>query len=201
MPYEIIHFREAEKIIKSKKMKKEVDTMLKYVDESLYERWYRGTLLKSCLEEMGWRDDDQLNILEGRRYSYKGFFKRIAVEANLTNYEWILDGLFRLQIGFDKGRFDLGLLLLNQFRSEKSPLGNNIELVKQEVESLYPTISMPVSIVLFDLGNPQCLDPEPNRRQAQNAVNGALMTVVPNEPNDSSAQEEIETPQPLKEVA
>ena len=39
-------------------------------------------------------------------------------------------------------------------RSEKSSLGTSRELAEAEVEMLYPTISMPVSIALFDLGPP-----------------------------------------------
>ncbi len=117
------------------------------------------------------------------------------------------NSLFRLQIGFDKGRFDMGILLLNQFRSEKSPLGNNIKLVKQEVEALFPTISMPVSIVLFDLSKPQCLDPDPVSPSAKSAVNGGFPSVV-SKGNESTiptiveiAPDETKTPKTLKEVA
>jgi hypothetical protein len=39
-------------------------------------------------------------------------------------------------------------------RSEKSSLGTSRDLAITEVEMLYPTISMPVSIALFDLGLP-----------------------------------------------
>ena len=33
-------------------------------------------------------------------------------------------------------------------------------MVKEEIEMLYPTISMPVTIALFDLGVPMTLDTE-----------------------------------------
>jgi len=160
MPYEILHFRDSDKILKNKKMTKEVKETLDYLQDGLYQRFYKGSLLKSCLEEMGWREEEPLAILEGRRYAYKGLRKRIAIEANLINYEGIQDGLFRLQVGFDQGRIDVGLLFLNSRRSSKSPLGTSLELAKKEVEYLYPTISMPVAIVLFDLGVPQCLNPD-----------------------------------------
>ena len=169
MPYEILHFRDSDKILKSKKMTKEVKETLDYLHDGLYERFYKGSLLKSCLEEMGWRDEEPLAILEGRRYAYKGLRKRIAIEANLINYEGILDGLFRLQVGFDQGRIDVGLLFLNSRRSAKSPLGSSLELAKKEVENLYPTISMPVAIVLFDLGIPQCLDPDESAKEKEEA--------------------------------
>jgi hypothetical protein len=49
---------------------------------------------------------------------------------------------------------DMGIVLVNAQRAEKSPLGNTKELVEKEIEMLYPTISLPVSIALFDLGKP-----------------------------------------------
>jgi len=47
--------------------------------------------------------------------------------------------------------FDMGLLLLDGRRSDKSPLGDSAKLVKDELFLLYPTISLPVMVVLFDL--------------------------------------------------
>ncbi len=44
--------------------------------------------------------------------------------------------------------------MLTSLRSEKSSLGTSRDLAEAEVEMLYPTISMPVSICLFDLGQP-----------------------------------------------
>ncbi len=44
--------------------------------------------------------------------------------------------------------------MLTAARSEKSSYGTSRELAEAEVELLYPTISMPVSIALFDLGAP-----------------------------------------------
>jgi len=44
--------------------------------------------------------------------------------------------------------------MLTAARSEKSSYGTSKELAEAEVEMLYPTISMPVSIALFDLGPP-----------------------------------------------
>jgi hypothetical protein len=44
--------------------------------------------------------------------------------------------------------------MLTSMRSEKSSLGTSRDLAIAEVEQLYPTISMPVSIALFDLGHP-----------------------------------------------
>jgi len=59
-----------------------------------------------------------------------------------------------------KGKIDCGILMLTAARSEKSSLGTSRDLAVAEVEQLYPTISMPVSIALFDLGVPVISDGE-----------------------------------------
>jgi hypothetical protein len=48
--------------------------------------------------------------------------------------------------------------MLTNRRSEKSHLGSSTDLAKAEVEMLYPTISLPVSIAFLDLGQPMVLD-------------------------------------------
>ncbi len=154
MPFEIVHFRESEKILKEKRLVKDVKATLEYIDDVLYGTIHRRELLRQSLEEMGWRENGSLNFLDGRRYQYKGFKKGVALEGNFSAYEFILEGLFRLQIGFDKGLVETGILMLTSLRSEKSSLGTSRELAEAEVEMLYPTISMPVSIALFDLGPP-----------------------------------------------
>ena len=102
---------------------------------------------------MDWRKEP-LNILDGRRYFYKGLRNGIALDGSLNTYEFILEGLLRLQVGFDKKRIDAGILMLNGQRSEKTPYGSTKELVETEIQLLQPTINLPVAIVLFDLGKP-----------------------------------------------
>ncbi len=156
MPFEVIHFRGSEEIIKDKNLEKDVRMTLEYVNDALYGSIYRRELLRQALEEMDWRDNgnDELKILLNRRYQYKGYKKGVALEGNFSAYEYILEGLFRLQVGFDKGFIETGILMLTSSRSEKSSLGTSRDLAKTEVDMLYPTISMPVSIALFDLGPP-----------------------------------------------
>jgi hypothetical protein len=156
MPFEILHFRDSDKIIKEKRMEKDIKVTLEYIDDALYGSIYRGELLRQALDEMDWREngDGELKILDGRRYMYKGVKRGVAIEGNFSVYEYILEGLFRLQVGFDKGRIETGILMLTSMRSEKSSLGTSQDLAIAEVEQLYPTISMPVSIALFDLGPP-----------------------------------------------
>ena len=154
---EVIYFRESDKIIKQKDLEADVNITLGYVEATLYGTLYKRELTIQALKECDWREED-LSILDGRRYQYKGIRKGVAIEGNFASYEYILEGLFRLQIGFDKGRIETGILMLTSERSEKSRLGTSIELAKLEVEQLYPTISMPVTIALFDLGSPDLPD-------------------------------------------
>ena len=182
MPFEIIHFRNAEEILQGKGLSDHVRDTMECIHEDLYERFYRGNMLRQTLDFMGWRDNGGVRLLPDRRYSYKGWRNRVAIEANLQNYEWLLEGLFRLQIGFDKGDIDTGILLLNGYRSKKSPLSENVIQVSREVEALYPTISMPVTVVLFDLGTPKCIDPD---NPTSPAVNGGS-----NQSNDNSKDKE-----------
>ena len=154
MPFEMIHFRDSDKIIRKKKLDRDVKATLEYVYDALQGSLYRGELLRQALDEMGWRENGSLNILDGRRYQYKGFKKNVAIEGNFSSFEYLLTGLARLQVGFDKKLIDTGILMLTATRSEKSSLGTSRDLAIAEVEQLYPTFSMPVSIALFDLGVP-----------------------------------------------
>ena len=155
MPFEIFHVRDSEKIIKEKGLQKDLQVTLENIDISLRGSLYRRELLRLALEEMGWqegRENGALNILDGRRYQYKGFKKGVAIEGNFSVYEYILEGLFRLQVGFDRGKIESGVLMLTALRSEKSSYGSSRDLAEAEVAMLYPSISLPLSVALFDLG-------------------------------------------------
>ena len=154
MSYEILHFRNANQIIKEKKMAKEVKGVMDYLNDCLYGTQHKSELLRQALKEMDWRQNGDLNILDGRRYFYKGFKNRVAIDGSFSSYEYVQDALLRLQVGFDKKKIEMGIVLLTAQRSEKSPLGSTKELVEQEIQDLYPTISMPVIVALFDLGKP-----------------------------------------------
>jgi hypothetical protein len=98
--------------------------------------------------------------LDGRRYRFKGFKKGIAIEGSFSAYEFILEGLVRLQIGYEKKKIDSGILLLTSLRSEKSPYKSTRLMLEEDIQNLHPTISLPVSVALFDLGRPMI--PEEN---------------------------------------
>jgi hypothetical protein len=154
MSYELLHFRGAEEIIKSKNLAIDLQFTLEYIDDALFGTLHKRELLKMVLQEMDWINKDYLSILDGRRYTYKGYKRQIAMESCLSIYEYLQTALLRLQIGFDKKMIDMGVVLVNSQRAEKSPLGNTRELIDKEIEMLYPTISLPVTIALFDLGKP-----------------------------------------------
>lgn len=153
MSFELLHFRESDKILKKKKMLDDVVKTLEYLDTVLFESPSKGELLKDALKDMGWREDGTLNILEGRRYQLKGFKNKVALEGYIGSFE-NLEGIFRLQVAFDKQKIDTGILLMNSLRSFDSPFGSSRDLVEWEIEQLEPTIFMPVSVALFDLGKP-----------------------------------------------
>lgn len=150
---------------------------MQYLDDVLYQSLYRRELLRDGLAEMGWRDNGSFNFLEGRRYQFKGFKNGIGLEANFNFYEYLLEGLFRLQVGFDKGLIEAGILLLTAKRSEKSPYGSSAKMVVEDVELLYPTIYLSLVVALFDLGEPRFMEehemanvmPVPSQRQYQEA--------------------------------
>ena len=159
MPWEIIHFRESEKIIKKKGLLKDLAKTLDYINRLLYDRRHFRGPLRRALADKGWREEmDTLCFMDGRRYRYKGFRDGVGIESDLATYEGILCGIFRLQIGYDRGLLETGVLLVNGQRGENSRLGTSYELAKREVEDLFPTISMPVAVVLFDLGMPPILE-------------------------------------------
>jgi len=154
MPFEILHFRGSDKILREKNMTREIKLAMEYLNDCLYGTYRKGELLRQALQEMDWRQNGDLNVLDGRRYYYKGFRKRVAMDGSFSSYEYVQDALLRLQVGFDKKKIDMGIVLVTAERSEKSRLGTTRDLVCQEIEMLYPTISLPVMIALFDLGKP-----------------------------------------------
>ena len=153
MSFELLYFRDSDKILRKKKMGNMVLSTMRYLDDCLQGTLYRGELLRQALSDMDWRQEP-LSILDGRRYQYKGLRNGVAIDGSFSSYEYIQDALLRLQVGFDKKKIEMGIVLLTSQRSEKSPLGSTKELVEQEIQDLHPTISMPVTIVLFDLGEP-----------------------------------------------
>ena len=157
---EIIHFRGAEKILKDINMLEDVEGTLQYLEDVLFGTRYRRELLLQALREENWRDADieMLRVLNGRRYQFKGFKRDVAIDGNCSTYEYILEGLLKLQLAFDKGKIKTGVLMLTAQRSEKSTYGSSYDLAKSEVEALFPTISLPVTIVLLDLGRPMVFD-------------------------------------------
>lgn len=155
MNFEILHFREAEKILKENSMISDVAMTCEYLFNALVGTKYRRDLLREALEDMDWRQEGvDLKILPGRRYLYKGMKGEVAIDGSFSSYEYLHTGLLRLQLGYDKGNIQAGVLLLPANRGERSPLGDTAALLREEMEMLFPTISLPVTICLYDLGEP-----------------------------------------------
>jgi hypothetical protein len=159
--FEILHFRGSEEILKEKNLLNDIQATMQYVDDVLTGALYKRELLRMALEEMDWTQDaDFMRIIEGRRYMYKGVKRGVAIDGNISAYEYILEGMVRLQLGYDKQRIDAGILLINSKRSDKSPFGTTADLIKMEIETLYPTIHLPVFVCLFNTGDPIIFDDE-----------------------------------------
>jgi len=156
---ELLHFRDSEKILKNKNMLDDVLVTMEYIDDVLTGSLYKRELLRMALDEMDWMlVTDNMRIIENRRYMWKGFKRGVAIEGSFSAYEYIIEGLARLQIGFDTGKIEAGVLMLTAKRGEGSPYGSTADMVKSEVEQLYPTISLPVSVALFNLGEPDLFE-------------------------------------------
>ena len=73
MSFEILHFRESDRVLKGKNLIRDFQATMQYLDDVLYGSLYRRELLRDGLAEMGWRNNGSLNFLEGRRYQFKGY--------------------------------------------------------------------------------------------------------------------------------
>ena len=167
MPFELLHFNGSEKILKKKDLLVDVLVTLQYIDDSFTGFSYGRERLRNVLDDMGWIGaPDDMSIFDGRRFQHKGFKKRIAIEGNFSMYEYILEGLLRLQIAFDKKKIDAGILLLTAKRSEKSPYGSTKNLIEEDIKNLVPTITVPMSIALFDLVEIDLAD-KPKEKESQ----------------------------------
>jgi hypothetical protein len=151
MSFKIYHFSDSDNVLDNKGMLEDLYQVVEYLDSVLTGAEQYGSLLKQGLSEEGWRAEGVLGILPDRKYQYKGFKQGIAIEGNMSAYEYILEGLFRLQIGYSLGRIDAGVLFLNTIRGDKTPYGSTEELLSNEMELLESIITLPVSVVLFDL--------------------------------------------------
>jgi hypothetical protein len=161
--FEILHFRGSDEILKDKNLLNDVEVTMQYIDDVLNGALYKRELLRMALDEMDWTvNTDNMRIIDGRRYMYKGIKRGVAIDGNISAYEYILEGLVRLQIGYDKKRIEAGILLVNAKRSDKSPFGTTADLIKAEIETLYPTIHLPVTACLISTGEPILYDEEGN---------------------------------------
>jgi hypothetical protein len=60
---EILHFREADKILKKNSLYKDVISTMEYIEDVLQGSIHRRELLRQALEDMDWRRPDDLSAL------------------------------------------------------------------------------------------------------------------------------------------
>ena len=155
MNFELFHFRDAERVLAAKSMVSDVMMTCQYIYDELVGTRFRQEILRAALEAMDWRNENMdLKVLPGRRYLYKGLKNGVAIDGSFSSYEYLHTGLLRLQVGYDRKNIQSGILLLPGNRGEKSPYGNTAEMLSEEIEMLFPTISLPVTVCLYDLGEP-----------------------------------------------
>jgi hypothetical protein len=155
MNFELFHFRGAQEVLEAKSMVSDVMMTCQYIYDELVGTRFRQEILRDALEAMDWRKEDvDLKVLPGRRYQYKGLKNGVAIDGSFSSYEYLHTGLLRLQVGYDKEKIRAGILLLPGTRGEKSPYGSTGEMLNEEMEMLFPTINLPVSVCLYDLGEP-----------------------------------------------
>lgn len=167
--FEMIHFRGADKIIKEKKMTNIVRSLMQYLDDCLFGTRHKSELMRQALKETDWRNNGNCKIFSERKYAYHGFRNRVAIDGSFSSYEAIQGALFRLQLGYDHKKIDVGIVMIPAQRSEKSKLGKTRDLVKKEIELLEPTITIPVLVAIFDLGKPGELYEE-NRQKPEKVI-------------------------------
>ncbi len=73
MSYELIHFRDSEKVLEDTNMLNDVKNTLEYVNEVLTESLYKRELFRQALNDTDWTSPNgDMLIIEGRRYKWKG---------------------------------------------------------------------------------------------------------------------------------
>jgi len=60
----------------------------------------------------------------------------------------------RFQIAWVKKQIEAGLVFVTGERKREKPVRTTKELIAKELDLLYPTISVPVTVAIFDLGKP-----------------------------------------------
>ena len=154
MMYHLFHFREAHKVFEQKAMASDVTMTVNHVLNSLNGAFRRNDLLRAALDEMGWYKGPVWNIIAGRRYRFLGYKHGVAIEAGLDTYDYIVEGLMTLQLGYDKGQIDAGILMLSTQGSRICRDTDMNDLIVKDMGAMEPILSMPVSICLYDLNDP-----------------------------------------------
>ncbi len=62
MSFEILHFRESDRLLQEKNLAREFQATMQYLDDVLVGSLYRRELLRDGLAEMGWRDNGSLHF-------------------------------------------------------------------------------------------------------------------------------------------
>ena len=153
MPYQLYHFNGSKEFIKSNSMVSDLAMTAQHVLNTISGAFLREQLLRIALDEMGWTQGDTWNIVAGKKCRYLGCKRGVGLEANLGIYDYIVEGAMRLQVGYDKGQIDAGILLLTNQGMPKCMEEDIYPQLEKDMNALAPTISLPLCICLYDFSN------------------------------------------------
>ncbi|WP_319408767.1 hypothetical protein [uncultured Desulfosarcina sp.] len=153
MTFQLFHFRDSDRILKEKSMLCYITLTMEHVFNAIKGVYLRNTLLRTVLDEMGWHQGDVWNIIAGRRCRYLGYKNGVAIEASFTDYSYIAEGLTCLQLGYDKGQIDVGILLLTTRGIPAGKEKDTSVILNKDMGAMEPTIRLPVCICLYDFGD------------------------------------------------
>ena len=154
MSFQVFHFHDSERIFRNRSMISDVAMTTQHVFNALNAPIDQGKPLRIALDEMGWHQGDTWNIIAGHHFQFEGFKNAVALKVSLISYEFILEDLAHLQLAFDKGMIDAGLLLLTTWQMPICDRQDWKTVLTKDMDALSPTISLPVSVCLYEL--PEC---------------------------------------------
>ena len=150
MDFKLYHFHGSDKIFKNRAMISDVAMTVEHVFNVLKGNLFPDNLLRIALDEMGWHKGSTWNIVAGHHYQFEGFKNGVGLEECLGACGCIVEGLVNLQVAYDKGQIDGGLLLLSVSGIPECNGDDAETILIRDVNSLGPTISLPVSVCLYD---------------------------------------------------
>ena len=151
MHFQLFHFHGSDKILEQKIMVCDVAMTVEHVFNALNGRQPSDPLVRVALGEMGWHKENT-NLGAEHNCRFEGLKNGVGLEVCLDAYGSLVQGLVNLQMAFDQGQIDVGILLLSA-RGIPERDSENLKIVlTRDMDALASIISLPVTVSLYDLG-------------------------------------------------